>query len=363
MQQGCNWHVAQAICSLFDSARDADCEIVFYLEKNVWLGAETSTVLPRPGSDGVAAPACTRILLGEPLPAHQFVLRYASERFGAQLARWSQQEENNDILQCTTAITDVTAHHGQPSCIEILQEQQSNMIFAMMLDQQSVASAEEDAAPFSPPTPPEQQQRPSMMAKQVAFSTDETLLASRKESHSRPADLECTPASESTPALARPSTIKRLGNSAEPSRLRIVSSGGPPKLFIPLGSADEVPSARAAIRFAYSGEVVAGSIREVLEMRRQGAYLQITGCTAACDDVIQRRLITDAMGKLAELSGCEAPSVHSSTSSGAQSSAVLELFVCEALWPDLEEEPSFADMAEMAKRLLVAHFRTSLHVL
>ncbi|GIL52748.1 hypothetical protein Vafri_8529 [Volvox africanus] len=363
MQQGCNWHVAQAICSLFNSARDADCEIVFYLEEKVWVGAESPTFLPRPGSDGDEAPACTRILLGEPLPAHQFVLRYASERFGAQLARWSQQEENIDILQCTSAITDVTAHHGQPSRMEILQEQQSNVVFSMMFDQQSVASAEEDAAPFSPPTPPEQQQRPSMMAKQDAFSTDETLIASSKESHSRPADLECTPASESTPALARASAIHRLGNSREPPRLRLVSSGGLPKLFIPLGSADEVPSARAAIRFAYSGEVVADSIREVLEMRRQGAYLQISGCTAACDDVIQRKLITDAMGKLAELSGCEAQSGRSSSSSGDQSSAVLELFVCEALWPDLEEEPSFADMAEMAKRLLVAHFRTSLLVL
>ncbi|GIM08508.1 hypothetical protein Vretimale_12519, partial [Volvox reticuliferus] len=364
MQQGCNWHVAQAISSLFDSARDADCEIVFYLEGNVWLGAESPTLLPRSGSDGLAAPTCTRVLLGEPLPAHQFVLRYASERFGAQLARWGRQEKFNDIEQHTSAITDGTAYHGQTSRTEMLQELQSNIVFPMMLDQQSVASAEEDAAPFPPPTPPEQQQRPSLIAKQeIALLTEEALVGSPKESHSRPADRQFPLSPESTPALARASPIHRLRNCGEPSRQRLVSSGGLPKLFIPLGSADEVPSARAAIRFAYTGEVVGSSIRDVLELRRQGAYLQINGCTAACDDVIQRKLITDAMGKLAELSACEAQSCRSSTPSGAQGSAVLELFVCEALWPDLEAEPGFAAMAEMAKRLLVAHFRTSLLVL
>ncbi|GIM08505.1 hypothetical protein Vretimale_12519 [Volvox reticuliferus] len=246
----------------------------------------------------------------------------------------------------------------------MLQELQSNIVFPMMLDQQSVASAEEDAAPFPPPTPPEQQQRPSLIAKQeIALLTEEALVGSPKESHSRPADRQFPLSPESTPALARASPIHRLRNCGEPSRQRLVSSGGLPKLFIPLGSADEVPSARAAIRFAYTGEVVGSSIRDVLELRRQGAYLQINGCTAACDDVIQRKLITDAMGKLAELSACEAQSCRSSTPSGAQGSAVLELFVCEALWPDLEAEPGFAAMAEMAKRLLVAHFRTSLLVL
>ncbi|GLC67087.1 hypothetical protein PLESTF_000513700 [Pleodorina starrii] len=107
---------------------------------------------------------------------------------------------------------------------------------------------------------------------------------------------------------------------------------------IPLGSMAEEPAARAAIRFAYTGEVPAGSsVRQVLELRRQGAYLQISGCVAACDEVLT-----------AKVSGSSGATVASSNNQAADGSnrravtieeapqqppAVLELFESEALWP------------------------------
>ncbi|GLC39066.1 hypothetical protein PLESTM_000835000 [Pleodorina starrii] len=101
-------------------------------------------------------------------------------------------------------------------------------------------------------------------------------------------------------------------------------------------------------------QVPAGSsVRQVLELRRQGAYLQISGCVAACDEVLT-----------AKVSGSSGATVASSNNQAADGSnrravtieeapqqppAVLELFESEALWPDPQAEPSFGAVLEAGK--------------
>ncbi|GLC47955.1 hypothetical protein PLESTB_000043500 [Pleodorina starrii] len=133
------------------------------------------------------------------------------------------------------------------------------------------------------------------------------------------------------------------------------TAGGRPQLRIPLGNEAEVPAARAAIRFAYTGEVPAGSsVRQVLELRRLADYMQISDCVAACDEVLA-----------AKLSGSRdaGASSHVEEEAPQQPPAVLELFESEVLWPDPQAEPSFGAVLVNGKRLLVAHFRNSLAAL
>ncbi|KXZ53984.1 hypothetical protein GPECTOR_6g904 [Gonium pectorale] len=122
---------------------------------------------------------------------------------------------------------------------------------------------------------------------------------------------------------------------------------GRPILRVLLGSAEELASARATIKFAYTGEVQADSIREALGVLRQAAHLQVEGCAAACLERIKTLLpqAQDAAG--------HAPVVP----------PVLELYACERLWPEAVEEPRFASVLEAAKPLLVSHFGDTLAAL
>ncbi|EFJ49567.1 hypothetical protein VOLCADRAFT_89914, partial [Volvox carteri f. nagariensis] len=171
---------------------------------------------------------------------------------------------------------------------------------------------------------------------------------------------------------------------SSPPPLPVACSRDWPQLLIPLGGPDEVPSARVAIQFAYTGQVAADSIREVLEIRRQGGYLQIYGCVEACDRVVRTQLMAGATGDSGELYGLSGAGVggdgrggvdangqasqnfsngSSSSSRVQQESAALELFACEALWPDLDAEPAFAALVEAAKPLFIAHFGDTLKAL
>ncbi|GFR47898.1 hypothetical protein Agub_g9645 [Astrephomene gubernaculifera] len=128
---------------------------------------------------------------------------------------------------------------------------------------------------------------------------------------------------------------------------------GRPELRIPLGSEAELPSARAAIRFAYTGEVHVSTVREVLEVRRQAAYLQIKGCTAACDEAIRGMVEAEESGG------------DSSEECGAadQQHAVLAFYACETLWSDADEDHSFQSLISAADQQLVSYFGNTLRVL
>ncbi|GLC47951.1 hypothetical protein PLESTB_000043100 [Pleodorina starrii] len=139
-----------------------------------------------------------------------------------------------------------------------------------------------------------------------------------------------------------------------------------PQLRIPLGSAAEVPAARAAIRFAYTGEVPAdSSVRQVLELRRQGAYLQISGCVAACDEVLAAKVSSSSTATVASshVEGGSNKRARTSEQAPQQPPAYLQLFESEVLWPDPQAEPAFGAILATGKRLLVPHFGNSLAAL
>ncbi|PNH00553.1 hypothetical protein TSOC_013619 [Tetrabaena socialis] len=102
------------------------------------------------------------------------------------------------------------------------------------------------------------------------------------------------------------------------------SSAAPrPQLRVPLGSEAEVPSARAALGYAYTGVVAADGVRAALEVRRQAAYLQIDGCTAACDELLVEMLAAGHSSRGGRCGG---------------------------------HEPTFAPILAAAKEALVRHF-------
>ncbi|KAG2437759.1 hypothetical protein HYH02_011135 [Chlamydomonas schloesseri] len=150
------------------------------------------------------------------------------------------------------------------------------------------------------------------------------------------------------------------------------------ELRVPLGSEEELPAALAAIQFAYTGHIEAGSIREVLQVRQQADYLQMKGCVEACVAAVKQKLAAGAAAKAAATarqqgsqgnsgaSNGSGSSVSAGGGSGAAASAkppVLELFTCTHLWPDPEQEPAFAALLAEAKPQLVAHFGDALAVL
>ncbi|KXZ57011.1 hypothetical protein GPECTOR_1g913 [Gonium pectorale] len=109
--------------------------------------------------------------------------------------------------------------------------------------------------------------------------------------------------------------------------------GGLPELLVPLGREEELPAARRALRFLYTGDVPHVGFKEILLTRRLGGYMQLDGCAAACDAAY--------VGKLdAECRGCSA--------------VVLDAYECWQAFPD---DPSFAPVLAACTRHLVAHFR------
>ncbi|GFR49830.1 hypothetical protein Agub_g11770 [Astrephomene gubernaculifera] len=136
-----------------------------------------------------------------------------------------------------------------------------------------------------------------------------------------------------------------------------------PELRIPLGSEAEVDSARAAIRFAYTGEVQAGSVREVLEVRRQATYLQIKGCAEACDEVLRGMIAASTV--TAQQQQQEDVDEGHQPLSEQQAAAVMEFYLSASLWPDpaVMKDPSFEAVVTAAKPQLVSYFGSTLRVL
>ncbi|GIM08506.1 hypothetical protein Vretimale_12519 [Volvox reticuliferus] len=305
-----NKHVARAISSLFASGRDADMLIVFCQETG-------------PSEMGVAKDDSRRVVLGDPLPAHQLVLRYASERFAIEFERWGKHRP--DSLNTRTVSCDV-----------------SSINYDWLTSPRSDVLLTDDTLAW--PDATQMPQRQSIQPAQITGAE---------------------PGSES------PAGPDLLQSPATAHRGLTIS-------FVPLGSADEVPSARAAIQFAYTGRITAGSIREVLELRRQGAYLQITGCTAACDEAIISMLNSSCtprkshgynFGDGSYISslcnqGCNSQqSASSDSTDGCALPAAIDLYINGSLWPNLDADMGFSAVLSVAKPQLVAHFGDASKVL
>eukprot|EP00198_Chlamydomonas_reinhardtii_P006973 XP_001696309.1 predicted protein [Chlamydomonas reinhardtii] len=195
-----------------------------------------------------------------------------------------------------------------------------------------------------------------------------------------------------------------------------------PELRVPLGSEAELPAARAAIRFAYTGQIEPGcSLREALELRLVADYLQVEGCAEACLAAVRRLLqlpgqqaegdaakqgepaavaaaaaaataaavavaaatppllprqlaVQAFLGQarapagLADSAGSTQPDRFAAAASGSAGAAatpppVLALYGCAALWPDPEQDAAFAALLAEVRRQLVAHFGDALAVL
>ncbi|EFJ51111.1 hypothetical protein VOLCADRAFT_87846 [Volvox carteri f. nagariensis] len=258
MKQGANRSLLDGISELFGSNQDSDCVIVFCQDTSAPAAEQAKQASSRKASPGAAqSRVAESLMFGEPLPAHRLVLRLASERFAAQLQRWS----DNTIPGPTRTDQNPAWKPGKP-------------------DSSSTAG----------------------------------------------------------PVDSRPS------------------------LRIPLGSEDELPSARAAIQFAYTGEVstTTSSVREILGVRRQAGYLQISGCAAACDEALRKKIGTDHhITKGAAAAATAAVTVQRQE----QHRAMLELLECQDLWPDLEVEPTFAAILRCVRPHLVCSFRDAPTVL
>ncbi|PNH13017.1 hypothetical protein TSOC_000022 [Tetrabaena socialis] len=131
------------------------------------------------------------------------------------------------------------------------------------------------------------------------------------------------------------------------------TASGPVELRVSLNKETDAPSARAAIGVGYTGRVQADSMREVLRIRCQGAYLQVDGCAAACDEFITARLQAE--------NGSSSSGAGVDAQDGGPQPPVLEFFSAFKLFP--ADEPSFAALLASAKQALVRHFRDTLVVL
>ncbi|PNH03736.1 hypothetical protein TSOC_010176 [Tetrabaena socialis] len=105
-------------------------------------------------------------------------------------------------------------------------------------------------------------------------------------------------------------------------------AGSKPELRVPLGSPEDLPHALSALRFMYTGKVDGSSAAQLLQMRRQAAYLLVEGCVEACDAALLARVSSGAAQQPAEGVG---------SSSSSSLAPVIELFACRHLLPEPEE--------------------------
>ncbi|GIM08279.1 hypothetical protein Vretimale_12254 [Volvox reticuliferus] len=273
-----NEHVAKQLASLYSSEEDSDCVVVFCVKAgSLQDTSATATGKPLPKRQRVGDGSVSfnnggrgdLVIVGDPLPGHQLVLRFASEHFGAQLKQWDAKKFRNGTSE------------------------------------------------------------------------------------------------QSGPA---PATVD-----------------GRPVLRVNLSQEEEEPSARTAIRYAYTGDVQTASIREALEIRRQAVNLRIKGCAAACMEIVKAKfaeasntaVINYSMtlvdgGSSPTRGGCDAgTSLIGTAATGSQPALlpqlpphpVLELYACEVLWPDLAHEPEFESILQSAKPQLIHYFGNVLQTL
>ncbi|KAG2496188.1 hypothetical protein HYH03_005788 [Edaphochlamys debaryana] len=178
----------------------------------------------------------------------------------------------------------------------------------------------------------------------------------------QPSPGACTDVAPATPQGSWAQRVLRVTQAKETAGGSLVRSahtaqatdkaGSRPLLRVPLGSEAELPAARLALRFAYTGQpsqIHASSVREALEVLRAGDYLAIEGCAAACSQWLADRLA--------------ATEAAAGSSAAPAEPAVLQLYACEELWRPSASDPSFAAVLSAAKAQLVRHFRSTLKTL
>ncbi|PNG99783.1 hypothetical protein TSOC_014410 [Tetrabaena socialis] len=140
------------------------------------------------------------------------------------------------------------------------------------------------------------------------------------------------------PRLGDPLPAHRMALFAGSARLRAQAerwtpeqqqAGSKPELRVPLGSPEDLPHALSALRFMYTGKVVGSSAAQLLQVRRQAAYLLVEGCVEACDAALLARITPGVPQQSAE--------GVASIISSSPLAPVTELFACRRLLPEPEE--------------------------
>ncbi|PNH07118.1 hypothetical protein TSOC_006454, partial [Tetrabaena socialis] len=122
----------------------------------------------------------------------------------------------------------------------------------------------------------------------------------------------------------------RLRAQAERWTAEQQQAGSKPELRVLLRSPEDLPHALSALRFMYTGKVDGGSAAQLLQVRRQAAYLLVEGCVEACDAALLARVRPGVPPQQAE-------GASSSSSSSSPLAPVAELFACRHLLPEPEE--------------------------
>ncbi len=146
-----------------------------------------------------------------------------------------------------------------------------------------------------------------------------------------------------------------------------------PVLLVPLGSEDEVPYAREAIEFIYTGSVSAAlDFEALLRVRQQACYLGVKLCPQACDAAVVAWLQAEQQQPQQQPQQQSQQQRHDSSGASQHAAArprVLAAYSCHALFPDAgaprpePETASFDAVRSILAKQLVSHFGDALAAL
>ncbi|GLC67926.1 hypothetical protein PLESTF_000623700 [Pleodorina starrii] len=118
--------------------------------------------------------------------------------------------------------------------------------------------------------------------------------------------------------------------------------GAKPVLRVPLDNPDDLPHALSAVKFMYTGKLDASDTATLLRVRRQAAYLQVEGCTEACDEALLA-LIT-------------APQPSQQQQAGGPLAGVSQLYGCRDLLSRADMAPAtLRKLLDVCRQQLVKH--------
>ncbi|PNG99798.1 hypothetical protein TSOC_014413 [Tetrabaena socialis] len=143
-------------------------------------------------------------------------------------------------------------------------------------------------------------------------------------------DVPSSPLGDPLPAhrMALFAGSARLRAQAERWTPEQQQAGSKPELRVPLGRPEDLPHALSALRFMYTGKVDGSSAAQLLQVRRQAAYLLVEGCVEACDAALLAHVSAGVPQQPAEGVG---------GSSSSPLAPVAELFACRHLLPEPAE--------------------------
>ncbi|KAG2485977.1 hypothetical protein HYH03_015300 [Edaphochlamys debaryana] len=101
--------------------------------------------------------------------------------------------------------------------------------------------------------------------------------------------------------------------------------GSKPVLRVPLGSSEDVPHARTAIRYIYTGELGTSSAADIQGARRLACYLGVEGAAEACSMALVDLARPDGQHPL---------------------DGIADLFTCRHLLPASDEDPRAASLLD-----------------